>query len=149
MARVCVQDHPVLYRSNGCEGPDWYQAGDSSIYPAYAVMEDDADEVKVCATNGAPIGIAGCQSYHDLNTAFTAGKRLPVWRIGCGATVWSTLDGNATETLDKGALLLRSANTAGTLDLGATAVIEYVGRLYERTTTAAGTKINCRVMLIG
>ena len=111
----------TLYRCllalNGMEGPEWYQAGDSSIKPSYLVMEDDADEVKICSTSGKPIGVAGCPSYHDLNTAFSVGERVPVWMLGSGVKIMVLHDGNSAEAVTKGAKLQSSSSTAGAVRL--------------------------------
>lgn len=91
-----------LISLNGKKSPKWYQAGDSNIYPSYVVETDDADEVTI---NGAtpPIGIAGCPTYKDLNTAYTAGERLPVWMRGCGVSIYVLFDDDTgATTLNRG-----------------------------------------------
>lgn len=110
----------TLYRClvalNGCKGPKYFQAGDSSIKPGYVVMEDDADEVKICSTSGTPIGVAGCPAYHDLNTVYTAGERVPVYMLGSGVEIYVLHDGNSADTIEKGMQLQSSDNTAGMVD---------------------------------
>lgn len=107
----------TLYRClialNGSKGPKYFQAGDSLIKPSYMVMEDDADEVKICSTSGKPIGVAGCPAYQDLNTVFTAGVRVPIYMLGSGIEVFVLHDGNTGESVKKGDKLQSSDNTAG------------------------------------
>ncbi len=109
-----------LVQLNGNEGPDWFQAGAATIYPSYLVMEDDADEVTICGTDARPIGIAGCPSYHDLNTAYSSGEKLPVWMRGCGVVIYALFDdGSNDATLDRGNAVRSSGDTAGCMELWA------------------------------
>jgi hypothetical protein len=109
----------TLYRClialNGSKGPKYYQAGDGVTKPSYLVMEDDADEVKVCSTSGKPIGVAGCPAYQDLNTVFTAGNRIPVYLLNTGVEIYVLHDGNSAESVIKGIKLQASSSTAGTV----------------------------------
>ena len=81
----------MLIALNGYEGPEYYQAGDSSCKPGYVVMFDDADEVKICTSTGKPIGIVGCDADHDLMTVYAAGERMPVYPLGSGVDIYSYL----------------------------------------------------------
>ena len=107
----------TLYRClialNGCKGPKYFQAGDSLIKPSYVVMEDDADEVKICSTSGRPIGVAGCPAYHDMNTVYTAGVRVPIYMLGTGVEIMVLHDGAAAASITKGEKVKRSGTTAG------------------------------------
>ena len=102
-----------LVALNGCKGPKYFQAGDGNIKPGYVVMEDDADEVKICSTSGHPIGVAGCPAYHDLNTTFVAGERVPIYMLGSGVEIYVLHDGNSAESVTKGAKAQTSSSTAG------------------------------------
>ncbi len=94
--------------------PNWYQAGDSSMYPSYLAQEDDADEVKICAASARPIGIVGCPTYHDLNTAYTAGEKVPIWMRGCGVIIYVLHDDDTgATTLDRGTALVTDDANAG------------------------------------
>lgn len=150
MARACVLSS-VKIALSGKEGPAWFQAGDSSIYIGYNVMYDDADEVKVAATNAtASIGIAGCPSWHDNTAVFAAGVRMPVWLIGCGAEVWATHDGvagNGSLALQYGDLLCRSNSTAGLLEEDTDYDLTTLGRITRATTITDGTAKNIRIQL--
>lgn len=150
MARACTLSS-VKIALSGREGPMWFQAGDSSIYIGYAVEFDDADEVKVAATNAtAPIGIAGCPSWHDNTAVFAAGVRMPVWMIGCGAEVWATHDGvagNGSLALQYGDPVARSNSTAGLLEEDANYDLTTLGRITRASTITNGTAKNIRVLL--
>jgi hypothetical protein len=125
----------TLYRClialNGCQGPKYFQAGDSLIKPSYVVMEDDADEVKICSTSGLPIGIAGCPAYHDMNTVFTVGVRVPIYMLGSGVEIMVLHDGAAAASITKGEKVKRSGTTAGM-------VIDIPAYVAKSTTYAAG-----------
>jgi len=107
----------TLYRClvalNGCQGPKYFQAGAATIYPSYVVMEDDADEVKICSTTGKPIGVSGCPAYQDLNTAFASGVRVPVYMLGSGVEIYVLHDGSSAEAVTKGMKLQTSSSDAG------------------------------------
>lgn len=107
----------VLVALNAVSSSKWYQAGGSLIKPGYVVTEDDADEVKICGTSDKPLGVAGCPAYHDLNTVYTAGVRVPVFLINSGVEIFVCCDGTTGEAITKGTLLMRSANTAGHVQL--------------------------------
>ena len=103
-----------LVRKKKNQGPNWYQAGAGTIYPSYLVMEDDSDEVTICATSARPIGIAGCPTYHDLNTAYTSGVMIPVWRRGCGVVIYVLHDDDTgAATIDRGTPLVTDDANAG------------------------------------
>lgn len=93
--------------------PQYFQAGDSLIKPSYVVMEDDNDEVKICATSGHPFGVAGCPAYHDMNTVYTVGVRVRVWLLGSGVEIMLLHDANTGESITKGMNLIASTGTAG------------------------------------
>lgn len=79
----------VLLAANGIEGPEWFRAGDALIYPGNVVSRDaDVGEVKIAPTDEpAPVGVAGCPTYQDLETAYSLGWRVPVWLCGSGVHV--------------------------------------------------------------
>lgn len=99
----------TLYRLvialNGFTGPEYYQAGDSLCKPGYIVMEDDADEVKICTSTGKPIGVVGCDADHDLGTVYTAGERMPVFPLGCGVDLYVACIDATTITVVKGGII--------------------------------------------
>lgn len=147
-----------LVQLNGNEGPKWYQAGDSSIKPSYCVQEDDADEVKVCAASTAPIGIAGCPSYQDLNTAYVAGVKVPIWMRGCGVVIYVLHDDDTgAATLNRGVLLaIDDANSgcvmvwAYTDTAEATDTLSYViGSLEDQVIISGDTAtfVQCRMSI--
>ncbi len=116
MARTALTSR-VLIALNGAQGPDYYQAGDSSIYPGTIVMEDDADEVKQCTSTGKPIGVADCDADHDLSTVYAAGERIPIWGLGSGVDIYVKHGGEASDTVEKGSIMQTAASTtyAGTM----------------------------------
>ncbi len=87
---------------NGVDGPEYFQAGDSSCKPGHVVMFDDADEVKICTSTGQPIGIVGCDADHDLSTAYTAGERIPVYMLGSGVDMYVMCVDATTITVERG-----------------------------------------------
>lgn len=87
---------------NGHEGPEYFQAGDSSMYPCTVVMYDDEDEVKVCTSTGQPIGIVGCDADHDLGTVYAAGERIPIWMLGSGVDIYVKCKDATTITVERG-----------------------------------------------
>lgn len=106
---------------NGIEGPSWWQAGDSLIKPSYVVVRDDADEVKIAAaSSAAPFGVAGCPTWHDLNTVYTAGDSVPVWEKGCGVEIYVLHDDDTgATTLIRGQLFQVDDANAGCVMLWA------------------------------
>lgn len=96
----------TLYRLvialNGYDGPEYYQAGDSSLKPGYVAMFDDADEVKICTSTGQPIGIVGCDADHDLSTVYAAGERIPIYPLGCGVDIYVRCVDATTITVENG-----------------------------------------------
>ena len=90
---------------NGMEGPEYFQAGDSNMKPGMICMHDDADEVKICTSTGAPFGVVGCDADHDLSTAYTAGERIPVWVLGCGVDIYVLCKDATTITVVKGSII--------------------------------------------
>ncbi|MCP4651707.1 MAG: hypothetical protein GY853_16720 [PVC group bacterium] len=106
---------------NGIAGPTWYQAGDSLIKPSYVVSRDDADEVKIApADEPAPLGVAGCPTWHDLNTVFTAGDSVPVWEKGSGVEIFVLHDDDTgATTLIRGQLYQVDDANAGCVMLWA------------------------------
>ena len=55
----------IVIALNGYDGPEYYQAGDSSCKPGYVVMFDDNDEVKICTSTGQPIAHAGDEQFME------------------------------------------------------------------------------------
>lgn len=95
----------VVIARNGAS-PEYFQAGDSLLKPGMVCMEDDADEVKACVTTGKPFGIVGCDASHDLNTVYAEGERIPIWKLGCGATLLVRCgDITPAQTITKGAAM--------------------------------------------
>ena len=95
----------LIIALNGYTGPEYYQAGDSSCKPGMIVMEDDADEVKVCTSTGQPIGVVGCDADHDLGTVYAAGERIPVYPLGCGVDLYVLSGDNTTIDVNKGVIM--------------------------------------------
>jgi len=99
----------TLYRLiialNGYDGPEYYQAGDSLMKPGYICMEDDADEVKICTSTGAPLGVIGCDADHDLGTVYAAGERIPVYPLGCGVDIYVACVDATTITVTKSSIM--------------------------------------------
>lgn len=97
----------TLYRLvialNGYDGPEYYQAGDSSMKPGMICMFDDADEVKICTSTGYPLGVVGCDADHDLGTVYAAGERVPVYPLGCGVDMY--VIAKATMTVKIGSIM--------------------------------------------
>jgi hypothetical protein len=122
----------LLLALHGLEGPEWFQAGDSLIKPGYVVVRDDHDEVKISPTTPEqPLGVAGCTSYHDLNTVYNAGadgERVPVWLCGSGVDIYVLHDD------DTGATTLVRPSYFWQDDANAGAV-----RLWAYTDAAIGT----------
>lgn len=158
-----------LIALNGVQGPKWYQAGDGSTKPSYLVMEDDADEVKVCSTSGTPIGVAAARGDQDLNTVYTSGERIPVYWKGSGVEIMVLWDGVAPISLKKyESQLERSATTAGSVTIRASysiptsttavagaswAETEYrdtyvIGRAGQTLTLTSGTTKYIRCLLV-
>ena len=104
MANFSASLRRIVIALNGMDGPEYFQAGDSSCKPGMIVMEDDADEVKVCTTTDLPIGVVGCDADHDLNTVYTAGERIPIWMLGCGVDIFVRFQYATTITLAKGVI---------------------------------------------
>lgn len=151
MARACELRY-VEIALNGLEGPDWFQAGDSSIYPGYVVEYEDPDEVVVMPTTITTeiAGVAGCPSYHDNTAAFTAGVRVPVYMRGCGAIVYVTHDGvagNGSLAVKFGDVLTYSNSTAGLVEVDAAADIDTLGRCHRYALITNGTAKNIRCKL--
>ena len=109
----------LLLALNGIKGPRFYQAGDSTLQPGYVAERDDADEVKVATTsNQIPFGVCGATSYMDLNTAVTAGRRIPIWLCGSGVEIMVLHDDDAgATTLIRGHLFMTDDANAGCVEL--------------------------------
>lgn len=138
MARTSLTSR-VLIARNGWEGPEYYQAGDSSCKPGMIVMEDDADEVKVCTSTGKPIGVVGCDADHDLSTVYTAGERIPIWTLGSGVDIYIKHGGKASDTVEKGSIMETASSTT------------YVGTMQEYiratiTTAVLAAKVTERLI---
>lgn len=151
MARATTLRYVEIALS-GLQGPDWFQAGDSSIYPGYVVEYEDADEVVVMPTTISTeiAGVAGCPSYHDSASAFTAGYRVPVYLRGCGATVWVTHDGvagDSTLAVKFGDVLTYSNSTAGLVEIDAAYDIDSLGMCQRYALVTDGTALNIRCLL--
>ena len=95
----------MIIALNGYDGPEYYQAGDSSMKPGYVCMEDDADEVKICTSTGKPLGIVGCDADHDLGTVYAAGERIPVYPLGCGVDIYVACVDATTITVTKSSIM--------------------------------------------
>jgi len=97
----------TLYRLvialNGYDGPEYFQAGDGLLKPGMICMFDDADEVKICTSTGAPLGVVGCDAYHDLGTVYAIGERVPVYPLGCGVDIY--VIAKATMTVEIGSIM--------------------------------------------
>lgn len=104
-----------LLALNGNIGPRWGAAEDSSIKPSYLVMQGTAiDQIKICATNGDPIGVADCDDDHDLNTVYTAGVSVPYWELGSGVDIMVLFDdGTNNTTITRVEKLIRDSTNAG------------------------------------
>ena len=95
----------VILALNGYDGPVYYQAGDSLMKPGYIVMEDDADEVKLCTSTGKPIGVVGCDADHDLGTVYAAGERIPIYPLGSGVDIYVACMDATTIAVIKGSII--------------------------------------------
>ena len=149
----------LIIKMNGFKGPDWYQAGDSSMKPGYIAMEDDLDEIKICTANGFPIGIVGCPSYHDLNTVFTAGEKIPLFPRGCGVVMYVAFDDDtgATTYTRNSILTIDDANAGCAMawsytdqDSALTNTLAYtIGYLTQEVTTTADALVYvpCRLSI--
>lgn len=140
--------YKCLIAANGVEGPEWHQAGDSSIKPGYVVVRDDADEVKIApASAGDPYGVAGCPKYHDLNTVYTETHKVPVWLCGSGVII-NVLhdDDTGATTLIRGQKFIVDDANAGCVMLWAytdasvatDTMSGIVGRLVRQDVTISG-----------
>jgi len=139
----------VLLALNGIKGPTFKQAGDSTLQPGYVATRDDSDEVKVAtASDARPYGVCGATSYMDLNTAVTAGRRIPIWLCGSGVDIMVLHDDDTgATTLIAGTKFIPDDANAGAVMLWAytdTAVATdtmsgLVGRLLEDVTISGDT----------
>ena len=156
----------VLLALNGVKGPDFYQAGDSSIQPGFVVSRDDSDEVKICPTSGTrPFGVAGATTYQDLNTVIAVGERVAVFLCGSGVDIMVLHDddtGAATlgrpqyfvpDDANAGAVMVRTyaakagSYTAGNFtELHDTAMYT-VGKLIEDITISGDTATYIKIKL--
>ena len=112
----------LLLAANGVEGPEWFRAGDALIYPGYVVSRDaDVGEIKIAPTDEpAPVGVAGCTTYHDLNSNFALGVRVPVWLCGSGVHVMVLHDDDTgATTLYRGQKFIVDDANAGAVMLWA------------------------------
>ena len=143
---------------NGLSGPAWFQAGDATIKPSYVVMEDDIDEVTICTADAPPIGIAGCPSYHDLNTVFSSGDPIPVWLRGCGVSIYVAFDNDTgAATYTRGSILVSDDANSGCVmifaysdgDEDTDSPNNMIGILLEEVTTTADALvyIPCRMSI--
>ncbi|KKN42540.1 hypothetical protein LCGC14_0712260 [marine sediment metagenome] len=139
----------VLLALNGIKGPAYYQAGDSTLQPGYVATRDDSDEVKVAtASDAIPLGVCGATSYMDLNTAVTAGRRIPIWLCGSGVEVMVLHDDDTgAATLIRGQKYIPDDANAGAVMLWAytdaavatDTMSGFVGRLTEDVTISGDT----------
>jgi len=139
----------LVLQLNGFKGIEWYQAGDSSMYPGHVAIRDDADEVKIATASAAnPLGIVGCESYRDLNTAYTAGQMVPIYPCGSGVIIYVLHDDDTgATTLIRGQLFQVDDANAGCVMLwgygdGAVAtdtISGVVGRLTQDVTISGDT----------
>jgi len=101
----------IIIAMNGYEGPEYYQAGDSLMKPGMLVVEDDADEVKICEEALYPIGVVGCDADHDLSTVYAEGERIPIFPLGCGVDIYVLCKDPTTIDVNKG-VIIESSDTA-------------------------------------
>jgi len=92
----------------------WFQAGDSSMKAGYLCMDDDADEVKVCAVDGQPFALVGKMPTVDIDTEITSGDGMFVY-LPAGTLVWMAHD-TADQTVNKGSIIDRSDAVAGKVE---------------------------------
>ena len=111
MVKITALTSRVIVAFNGCEGPEYFQAGDSSCKPGYIVMEDDNDEVKLCISTAKPIGVVGCDADHDLSTVYAAGERIPIFMLGSGVDIYVYHGGKASDTVEKGSMMETASST--------------------------------------
>lgn len=133
----------IVIAYNGAS-PEYFQAGDALLKPGMVCMEDDADEVKICTTTGKPFGIIGCDASHDLNTVYTIGSRVPVWKIGSGVVIMvrcgditpaqAIIKGADMDMADQttwaGCAKLRDARVAITTTVGANGALRNMSDFY-------------------
>lgn len=107
--------------------PEWWQSGDATIKPSYLVMKDDSDEVTICTASAKPVGVAGSMTFHDLNTAYDSGIKIPVWRKGCGITIYVLHDDDTgAATLDSGIPLVADDANSGCVMIWTTETAPYI-----------------------
>ena len=102
----------MIIALNGCEGPEYFQAGAATIKPGMIVVEDDADEVKISEETTYPIGVAGCDADHDLSTAYSSGERIPVYMLGSGVDIYVLCKDVTTVDVIKGDIIETSDTAA-------------------------------------
>lgn len=102
----------MIVAFNGVEGPTYYQA-DAAIKPGELVEFVDADEVAVCTTDDAAIGVCGCDADHDLMTDYNAGERVPIWLLGSGVIIYVLCYDADEKTIEFGTIMCSSDATAG------------------------------------
>ena len=124
---------------NGCDGPEYFQAGVGTIKPGHVVMEDDADEVTICTSTGRPIGVAGCDADHDLSTVYASGERIPVWMLGSGVDLYVMCVDATTITVVRGDIMDTADDTT---DIGNARVKDAYVVLTTANVTANGTARN-------
>lgn len=133
--------YKLLLALNGIQGPEYFQAGDSTAKPGHVLERDDSDEVKIATTSMViPFGICGATSYMDLNTAVTAGRRIPVWLCGSGVDI-NVLhdDDTGATTLVRGWSFVVDDANAGCLMIWSNETSGLVGRLIEDVTISGDT----------
>ena len=101
----------IIIALNGYEGPEYYQAGDGVMKPGMIVMEDDADEVKVCTSTDKPLGVVGCDADHDLMTVYAEGERIPIYPLGCGVDIYVACVDATTIDVNKGVIIETADDT--------------------------------------
>jgi hypothetical protein len=92
----------------------WFQAGDGNMKAGYVCQDDDADEVKVCATDGQAFAVVGKLPDVDVDTAITSGDAMFVY-LRAGTLSWLAHDGT-NQTVTKGGYIARSDGTAGKVE---------------------------------
>jgi len=92
--------------------PRYFQAS-AAMKTGELVEYVSANTVAVCTTDDHAIGVVGCDSDHDLSTDYAAGERVPIWMLGCGATVYVLCYDADQKTIEEGLFCCSSDATAG------------------------------------
>ena len=141
----------ILVRE-GIHPPYTQDINSAAVYPGLCLTAtgETAPNVSVAdAIADNVVGIAGCLENQDIDSVYTTGTEIPVYRTGHGAIVWVVHAANGGSVVDGDIMVCQTVETNGHVEPFHKAIAKFIAAAGNAAGTILATQITHIYSIIG